>query len=62
MIVAGGTSLPTGVVGVVQNNHNVYGIAIQRLFGQIRIPIEFATDATLPPNVVAMIVYQKPIQ
>jgi len=59
---AGSELIWTAVVGVVQNNHNVYGIAIQRLFGQIRIPIEFATDATLPPNVVAMIVYQKPIQ
>jgi hypothetical protein len=56
-----GETLPTGIVGVVNDNKNIYGIAVQRLFKEISIPIEFGLDSTLPPNVVILVVYQKPI-
>jgi hypothetical protein len=57
-----GATLPTGLIAVVQDQHNINGIAIQRLFAQIGISIQFEIDATLPPNIVVMVVYQKPIQ
>jgi hypothetical protein len=57
-----GTTLPTGLEAIVQSAANIYGIAIQRLFERINIPIQFALDPSLAANVVILIVYQKPLQ
>jgi hypothetical protein len=56
-----GSALPTGLIGVVHDTNSIYGIAIQRLFRELSIPIEFSLDPTLPENVVILAVFQKPI-
>ena len=57
-----GMSLPIGLTAYVQNERNPYGIAIQKLFKELGIEITFGFDASLPLEVVIMVVGQKPIE
>jgi len=52
---------PIGLVARVSNQRSIYGIAILRLFGKLKIPVEFTLDPTLSPETVVMIVGQKPV-
>lgn len=60
--VVAGMPLPVGLVAFVQNNTNVYGVAIQRVFRQLDINIEFEIDSSLPAERIVMVVGQKPIE
>ena len=57
-----GMSLPIGLTAYVQNERSPYGIAIQRLFKELSIEITFGLDPSLPPEVVIMVVGQKPVE
>ena len=57
-----GSSVPGGPGAVVQNNTNVSGLAIQALFVELRIKIDFGFNPDLSPDLVIMIVGQKPIE
>jgi hypothetical protein len=57
-----GMTLPVGLVAYVQNEKNIYGIAIQRLFRELDININFGFDASLSPETIIMVVGQKPIE
>jgi hypothetical protein len=56
-----GVQPPVGLIAIVHNNKNIYGIAIQELFKELNIKVDFLLDENLPPNVLVMIVGQKPI-
>lgn len=57
-----GLPLPIGLTAFVQDERNPYGIAIQGLFKELGIEITFGLDANLPPEVVVMVVGQKPVE
>ncbi|MGP8244272.1 MAG: hypothetical protein ACLQVN_07110 [Bryobacteraceae bacterium] len=57
-----GMALPIGLTAYVQNERSPYGIAIQRLFKELAIDITFGLDASLPPDVVIIVVGQKPVE
>jgi hypothetical protein len=57
-----GIKVPVGLVAYVRGDRNIYGIAIQQVFKQLDIDIQFGIDSTLSAETVIMVVGQKPIE